>query len=291
MDSKRYEAFVAAVDANSMSGAAKELGYTPSGIIRLINALEEEMGFALLARTSTGVTCTAEGEKLLPIFREMVELGAKAQATGARIRGLAEGTLTVGVPSSLAAKWMPPVLEAFQRRYPEVRVDLVEGSDARLLELLDRHEIDCCVFRGDHARLDWIPLGRQEIVAWLPAEWQLARLPSIILAELDGRPYARIHHEGLTRADRLLEERGLEMDTKFVVSEPYAAFRLVDKGLCCSLSYNGLIGDWKGKVAERPLSPRQFQDFGIGTLPAPSLSPAVEEFVAIAQQFRDRWPA
>ena len=40
VDIKRCEAFVAAVDNGSMSGAAKQLGYTPSGIIRLINALE-----------------------------------------------------------------------------------------------------------------------------------------------------------------------------------------------------------------------------------------------------------
>ena len=104
MDAKRYTAFVSAVETKSLSGAGKELGYTPSGIIRLINALEDELGFPLLIRSSTGVEPTAEGRRMLPIFQQMVKLNEKAQQTSARIRGLAEGTLTIGALDSAACE-------------------------------------------------------------------------------------------------------------------------------------------------------------------------------------------
>ena len=44
MDVKRCAAVVAAAECGTMSAAAKKLGYTPSGIIRLVDSLEEELG-------------------------------------------------------------------------------------------------------------------------------------------------------------------------------------------------------------------------------------------------------
>jgi hypothetical protein len=39
----------------------------------------------------------------------------------------------------------------------------------------------------------------------------------------------------------------------------------------------------------RRLSPRQFIEFGLATLPSPQ-PPAVEEFIEVAKLFKDTWP-
>ena len=290
MDIKRIAAFVSAVDTKSMSGAAKELGYTPSGIIRLVNSLEEELGFPLLVRTSSGVAPTPEGEKMLPSFREMCRLNEQALQTSARIRGLAEGTLTIGALFSIASIWLPAVISEYQRAFPGVRVNIVGGSDVRLLELLDRHEVDCVLFHGNHKRLDWIPLGKQELVAWLPKSSPLCKHSSILLAELDGLSYIRIHPEGETFAERLMRERSIEPDFRYSAADCYTAYSMVAANLGVTLCCSGISNGWRGNVAVRPLSPRRFMDFGIGTLPSISPSPAVQEFVAIAKKFLEAWP-
>lgn len=287
MDSNRYEAFVAAVDTQSMSGAAKKLGYTPSGIIRLINSLEAELGFPVLARSSTGVVPTTEGERMLPIFRQMCKLNEQAQQTGARIRGLAEGTLTIGSLSSLASRWLPRVIRTYQEKFPGVRVNIVGGSDVRLLELLESHAIDCCLFHGDHSKIDWVPLGRQELVAWLPPSSPLTKHSALILAELDGQPFIRIHPEGETFAERLLRERNIDPDMRYTSNDCYSAFCMVAEGLGSTLCGAGTAAGWNehGLVAVRPLSPRQYMELGIGTLPGQTPAPAVEEFISIAKEF------
>lgn len=292
MDINRYEAFVAAVDTQSMSGAAKRLGYTPSGIIRLVNALEDELGFSLLARSSTGVTPTEEGLKLLPLFREMTGLNSRIQQTSARIRGLAEGTLTVGALFSVASRWLPTVIRAYQDQFPGVKVNIVGGSDIQLRSLLEQHAIDCALLHTGGDRLDWIPLGTQELVAWLPANSPLARHQSVLLAELDGQPFIRIHPEGETFAERLMRHRNIEPDIRFTATDCYTAFSMVGAGLGISLCCNGIADEWMagGRVAIRPLSPQRYLEFGIGTLPAPAPSPAVEEFINVAKQFSDTWP-
>lgn len=290
MDIKRYAAFVAAVDTKSMSGAAKQLGYTPSGIIRLINSLEDELGFPVLVRSSSGVSTTMEGEKMLPLFREMVKIDEQTQQTSARIRGLAEGTLTIGALFGIASHWLPAVLREYQECFPAVKVNVIEASDTRLGQMLEQHYVDCCIFHGDHSKLDWTPLGKQELVAWVPASSPLTKHSALLLAELDGQPYIRIHPEDRTVAFDLLESKGIEPDVRFTTGNCYTAWRMVSDNLGFTLCCNGIADPWEGNVVEMPLSPRRFMEFGIATLQGVSPSPAVEEFSRIAKKHREAWP-
>ena len=290
MDTKRYTAFVAAVETKSLSGAGKELGYTPSGIIRLINALENDLGFPLLIRSSTGVEPTAEGERMLPIFKQMVKLNIQAQQTSARIRGLAEGTLTVGALDSIALRWLPEVISEYQRKFPAVKVNVVEASDTHLLEMLEQHAIDVCIFHGDHSKLEWTPLGTQELVVWAPTGSPLLKHQSLLLAELDGQPFVRIHPEDNDTFDKLFFQKGLEPDVRFTCGSCLTAYSMVSSGSCMTLYCNGVAEVWNGNVEVRPLSPRRYVEFGAATLQTPGSSPAVEEFIEVAKQFKDTWP-
>lgn len=63
------------METGSLSAAAEALQYTPSGISRMIAALEEETGFALLLRQRSGVRLTPEGERMLPAIRALLRAG------------------------------------------------------------------------------------------------------------------------------------------------------------------------------------------------------------------------
>lgn len=66
MELDRYRALVCAIETGSLSAAAEALQYTPSGVSRMVAALEEETGVPLLLREHSGVRPTKECEKLLP---------------------------------------------------------------------------------------------------------------------------------------------------------------------------------------------------------------------------------
>lgn len=290
MDSKRYTAFVKAVETKSLSGAGKELGYTPSGIIRLINALEADLGFPLLVRSSTGVEPTAEGRRMLPIFKDMVKLHEQAEQTSARIRGLAEGTLTIGALDSIAALWLPQVVREYQRRFPAVKINVVEGSDTHLSQMLEQHAVDVVIFHGEHLKLKWIPLGEQELVVWAPSGSPLLKHQSLLLAELDGQPFIRIHPEDNDTFDKLFFQKGLEPDVRYTAGSCNTAYFMVHSGLGMTLYCNGIAETWKGNVEVRPLSPNRYVEFGAALLDAPGIPPAVEEFIEVAKLFKDTWP-
>ena len=63
MDALKCRAFLATAELGSMSAAAESLGYTQSGITRMIRSLEEELGFPLFVREKAGVALTGNGKE------------------------------------------------------------------------------------------------------------------------------------------------------------------------------------------------------------------------------------
>ena len=69
MDRTKVRIFLYVIDSGSLTKAAGAFGYTTSGISHMMSAMEEEVGFPLLIRSRTGVTPTANAERLIPILR------------------------------------------------------------------------------------------------------------------------------------------------------------------------------------------------------------------------------
>src|SRR6195952_3847484 len=86
------QALVAVADLQGFAPAARKLGLSPSGVTRLIAALEERLGARLLQRTTRSVTLTDVGTRYLERARriladvEEAEISAQAERTQPRGR-------------------------------------------------------------------------------------------------------------------------------------------------------------------------------------------------------------
>lgn len=54
MDTTKYRIFLRILETESLTAAGEEAGYSPSGITRMMDSLEKEIGFPLLSRSSHG---------------------------------------------------------------------------------------------------------------------------------------------------------------------------------------------------------------------------------------------
>lgn len=103
MEAIKCEAAIMAAERGSLTAAASALGYTQSGITRMINSLENELGFALFIRQKRGVKLTENGKIMLPKLRSIVQAQKQANELSASIRGVVQGTLTIGSYFSVSA--------------------------------------------------------------------------------------------------------------------------------------------------------------------------------------------
>lgn len=125
MNWDRIRIFLAVARAGQILGAARQLGLNHATVARQINALEAEMGAALLERRTTGTTLTAGGEALLAAAEraesEFLRVGAELSGQSDAIAG----TVRIGAPDGLGNYFLAEALSALADRHPSLTVQLV----------------------------------------------------------------------------------------------------------------------------------------------------------------------
>lgn len=107
----------------SFSLAGRELRLSQPSVSRIISALEQQVGVALLTRSTRGVSLTEAGSDYLariePILLALEEAEHAARGTG-ELRGI----LRLALPTSFGVREVIPRLPAFLEQHPALRIAL-----------------------------------------------------------------------------------------------------------------------------------------------------------------------
>ena len=128
IDLDQLRTFVAVAECGGLSRAADSLHLSLPAISRRLTALEEDLGIALLERSTRRATLTQTGREFLPrarrVLNELEEslLGIREAASRRR------GVVTVACVPTTAYYVLPSALGTFVRRFPEVRVRVLDLS-------------------------------------------------------------------------------------------------------------------------------------------------------------------
>src|SRR6202045_2537339 len=118
------QAFVAVADLRGFAPAARKLGISPSGVTRLVAALEDHLGARLLQRTTRSVTVTAGGARYLVRARRILSDVEEAEGSTQDERTGPNGRLAVSAPVGFGRLHVSPVMSAYLTRFPEVSAEL-----------------------------------------------------------------------------------------------------------------------------------------------------------------------
>jgi DNA-binding transcriptional LysR family regulator len=118
------QAFVAVADLRGFAPAARKLGISPSGVTRLVAALEDRLGARLLQRTTRSVTLTDVGTRYLVRARRILADVEEAEGSTQDERTRPNGRLAVSAPVGFGRLHVSPVMSAYLTRFPEVSGEL-----------------------------------------------------------------------------------------------------------------------------------------------------------------------
>lgn len=276
MEVERWQALLCVLETGSLTAAAARMHCTASGMSRMMAALEDEAGFRLLYRGREGVRPTAECEALLPAVRAFLESGARCRQQAARIRGLETGTVTVGTAYAAYYGLLSRVTAQFRRLFPGVKVQIRGGYSSELMRMLEERRLDICLVSRREGSADWIPLGEDGLVAWLPPDHPLAACPDVPVEAFASEPYIEIFPSMDSDNARVFRRFGIEPDTQFATTDSLSACAMVRAGLGIAMN-NSLNSEGLGGMAIRPLRPAQAVEIGIAV--RKDLSPAAGQFL------------
>jgi DNA-binding transcriptional LysR family regulator len=118
------QAFVTVADLRGFAPAARRLGLSPSGVTRLIAALEERLGARLLQRTTRKVALTDVGSRYLERARRILADVEEAEGAAEGERTRPSGRLVVSGPVGFGRLHVSPVMSKYLMRYREVSGEL-----------------------------------------------------------------------------------------------------------------------------------------------------------------------
>ena len=285
MELERYRVLLCAIETGSLSAAAEKLCYTPSGISRMVSALEEETGFPLLLRERNGVRPTADCERMLPAIRELLFCADSCAQLSAQIRGSNVGTVVVGTAYSAYYMWLAKVTSAFHSSYPGIQVQICGGYSTELLQKLTRHQVDLCLISQREGTHNWIDICGDPIMGWVPASHPLAKLPALPVTAFAQEPCIETYPGTDIDNAWVFERCGVRPNIQFSTMDSYATYSMVEAGLGISMN-NALNGQaWSGTVRILPLDPPQTVRIGIASLL--DAAPAAKKFLEFLMPYLD----
>jgi DNA-binding transcriptional LysR family regulator len=125
MELQMLAVLVEAARAGSLAAAARRLGITPMVATRRLAALEDDLGVRLMHRTTRSIALTPDGEAFLPHAQAMLEEAANARASVTPVGDGVSGVLRITASFPFGRKILTPLVAAFMRANPDLRVDLL----------------------------------------------------------------------------------------------------------------------------------------------------------------------
>lgn len=174
LELRQLRYFVAVAEEKHFGRAAIRLHMTQPPLSQTIQALEDMLGTPLFVRTKRSVALTPAGQALLPEAQRLLQQAATLPDLARRAASGASGLLSLSFISTADYSILPPLLQRFRARYPQVQIDLREATTDVQLEDLMQGKIDAGLLLPPlpdkaAAVLDYLPVLSEPLVAALPA--------------------------------------------------------------------------------------------------------------------------
>lgn len=247
MDLRQLEHFVAVAEEQHFTRAARRLHVVQSGLSASIRLLEDQLGAALLLRTTRHVTLTEVGRAFLAEARRVLAAAADARKVVADMQGLRRGRLTIGSIQGLAPLLdLPDVLGRFHAAYPDVEIRLISGATLALIDGVRSGEIDLAVTQFIGATppevTAWMVTCEPLVAACAPGH-RLDGRRNVRLAELADETFIELNPDWGTRqlVDRSFREAGVSRHIGFEVNDFPTQLDLVAHGLGIALMPGAVV--------------------------------------------------
>jgi DNA-binding transcriptional LysR family regulator len=141
----QMRALIMLADRGSYASASATTGLAQPSLHRAIGDLSVALKRVLVERRGKGIMLTDQGRRTVRTFRlARAELEAGLTEL-ASLQGVETGRITIGAMPLSRARLLPAAVSAFYRTYPDVRINIVEGSFQELIEPLRDGELDLII--------------------------------------------------------------------------------------------------------------------------------------------------
>jgi len=197
--------------------------------------------------------------------------------------GVQTGTLRIAVVPSIASSIIPPLLREFAKLYPGIDVSLLEGTDHEVAEWV-RQKMSHCGFAAlPVPRLNTEPIGRDEWMAIVPANWPDRGQNQMKLERLSERRFLLSGGGCEDHIYRLFSEAQVQLPNHLLVRQMDTLQAMVAEGLGVSLVPSLTLTRKPKEIRAVRLVPRRYRTIGILLAADKAPSPALNRWLDLVR--------
>ena len=222
----------------NITAAAERLYTSQPGVSKQLKLLEEELGIQIFTRKGKSL------EGVTPAGQQVIERARIVMREIENIRNLAsdyykeeEGALSIATTHTQARYVLPDIIRRFRAQYPNVALNLHQGTSEQIADMVNMNEIDFAIATGSRelfSDLLLVPSYHWDRKILVPKGHELAQLDrAITLEDLAKHPLVTyvFSFGGQSSLKRAFSERGLEPDVAFTARDADVIKTYVRMGL------------------------------------------------------------
>ena len=282
----RYVIFLKVAELGNITLAADALSYTQSGVSHAIAAMEREAGCTLFHRSKAGVTLTENGKKLLPLVQELVNKQHSLDQAMDALSNRVAGTLRVGSFTSFTALWMAKLIQGFTQNYPDVKIELTNGTYRDIENGISDGRLDCGFLSSvENDPLDFTPLFDDPMLVIMAPDHALAKRKSLPLQDLKRYPLISQFQGSDHDVQQIFRRAKMRPKTKYILDDDISVMGMVSQDEGIALMPEMMLTTAAFDLAAIPLKPQQHRTIGLATPPIKETTLLVRTFVAFCKTF------
>lgn len=241
MNSRQIEAFQAVVSTGSMTLAGNLLCISQPAVSRLINDLEQDIGFKLFIRRKTGMQPTPEGMLLYEdVEKHFIGLKELKQ-TADFIRTSQKGQLRIIAMPGVVNLMLPKVMIPFWQRYPEINVEIESLPRIEILNRINsrHHDIGIANLPIDSSEIRIHTSFDTKLHCVMNESHPLASKKRVHIKDLDRQNLIVYPLETFIRhqIENILEKNGVKCRIKLSARSTSDIYQFVKYGIGISLIF------------------------------------------------------
>lgn len=185
LDLTTLRLFRIVAEHRNIARAAEIAHLAASAISKRISDLERDLDVVLLERGRNGVVLTTAGEALLAHVRSIGDLTERLTAELSTFASGAKGLVRVAANPSSITQFLPPVLARFNARHPQIRIELLEETSGRTVQLVSDRAVDIGIVADSvgFADLEAYDFRRDKLAMLMPRGHALQRRRKLAFVE------------------------------------------------------------------------------------------------------------
>ena len=282
----RYEIFLKVAELGNITLAADALSYTQSGVSHAIAAMEREAGCTLFHRSKTGVTLTESGKALLPLVQDLINKQHSLDQAMDALSNRVAGVLRLGSFTSFTAIWMAKLIRDFTNQFPEVKIELTNGTYRDIENGITEGRLDCGFLTSvENDPLDFTPLFDDPMLVIMAPDHVLAKKKSLPLRDLKKYPIISQFQGSDHDVRQIYKNAKIRPKTKYILDDDISVMGMVAQSEHIALMPEMMLETAAFDLVALPLDPPQHRTIGLATPPIKETTLLIRTFVDFCKSY------